>query len=217
MSDQNMASPPSFLPLPGEPSIPWKRWKNIFITYILAIGGDKYGPLRRQVILLHHLGTEGKRIYDDLPEISLGIGNGQPVNVYEMSIQMLEKHFTPKLSVVFERHKLFCRAQAQDEDIMTYVATLRGLAVTSEFQNLTESLIRDQIVRCTKDKKVKERLLSLDPTLDEAVQIARSLEHTAVWMKEIDVGNMNIKSSEKEVVSLDVDEVGLKNETNFKN
>lgn len=180
MAEQGMAAPPSFLPFPGEPSIPWKRWKNIFSTYMLAICGDKYGPVRRQAILLHHLGTEGRRVYDDLPEVSLGVGDGQPVNVYEMSLQMLEKHFTPKLRVVFERHKLFCHSQAQDEDIMSYVAALHGLAVSCQFHDLTESLIHDQIVRCTKDKKIKERLLSLDPTLDEAVQIARSMENTAV-------------------------------------
>ncbi|XP_078514986.1 uncharacterized protein LOC144773717 [Lissotriton helveticus] len=218
MTEQGMAEPPSFLPVPGEPTIPWKMYENIFFTYMLAIGGDKYEPIRRQAILLHHLGTEGRRIYDDLPEVSLGIGDGQPINVYDMSLKMLEKHFTPKLSVVFERHTFFCRSQTQDEDIMSYVATLRGFSVTCEFQGLMESLTRDQIVRCTRDKKIKERLLSLDPTLEEAIQIARSMENTAVWMKEIDVGKVNIwgpmqvanyrpKSSEKDIVAVDVQEV----------
>ncbi|XP_078518872.1 uncharacterized protein LOC144784049 [Lissotriton helveticus] len=188
MTEQSMSAPPSFLPIPGEPSIPWKRWKNIFFTYLLVIGGDKYGPLRKQAKLLHHLGVEGRRMYDDLSEISLGMGNGQPMNFYDMSLQMLEKHFTPKVNVVFERHTFFSRVQNQDEDIMTYVAYLHGLAVTCEFQGLFDSLIRDKIVRCTNIKKVTEKLLSKDPTLEEAIQIARSMENTAVWMKEIDKG-----------------------------
>ncbi|KAJ1092682.1 hypothetical protein NDU88_005792 [Pleurodeles waltl] len=49
-----------------------------------------------------------------------------------------------------------CAMYRQDEDIMSYVATLRGLAVTCDFRDLCDSLIRDQIVRCTNNKKVKE-------------------------------------------------------------
>ncbi|KAJ1129264.1 hypothetical protein NDU88_007635 [Pleurodeles waltl] len=87
MAEQSISTPPCFLLLPGEPTITWKRSKKCFATYLLAIGGDKYSPLRKQAILLYHLDTEGRRIYDDLPE-------------------------------------------GLDEDVMTYVAALRGLAVT---------------------------------------------------------------------------------------
>ncbi|KAJ1107194.1 hypothetical protein NDU88_004587 [Pleurodeles waltl] len=78
------------------------------------------------------------------------------MNVYEMSLQMLEKHFTPKLIVVFERRKFFSIVQAHDEDVMSYVAALRGFAVTCDFRDLCDSLMRDQIVRCTNNTKVKE-------------------------------------------------------------
>ncbi|KAJ1218182.1 hypothetical protein NDU88_005765 [Pleurodeles waltl] len=110
---------------------------------------------------------------------------------------MLEKHFTPKISVMFERHKFFLRVQGLDEDMMTYVAALRGLAVTCNFQDLTDSLIRDQIVRCTNNKKVKERLLSTDTSLEESVQIARSMEHTEAWMKGIE-SKTHMRESAKE-------------------
>ncbi|XP_069094762.1 uncharacterized protein [Pleurodeles waltl] len=193
MAEQNMSSPPCFLPVPGEPSISWKQWRNIFSTYLLAIAGDRYTPVRKQAILLHHLGAEGRRIYDDLPEIPLGTGDVHPTNVYEMSLLMLEKHLTPKLNTVFERHKFFSRVQGQDEDIMSFVATLRRLAVTCDFRDLSDSLIRDQIVRCTNNKKVKEKQLSMDPTLEENIQVARSMEHTATWMKEIEKSNTQIR------------------------
>ncbi|KAJ1170592.1 hypothetical protein NDU88_002465 [Pleurodeles waltl] len=114
------------------------------------------------------------------------MGEGQPMNVYEMSLQMLEKHFTPKISVVFERHRFFSRVQGQDEDVMTYVAALRGLAVPCDFCDLCDSLIRDQIVRCTNNKKVKEKLLSIVPSLEESTHIARSMERSEAWIKEIE-------------------------------
>ncbi|KAJ1154856.1 hypothetical protein NDU88_007599 [Pleurodeles waltl] len=119
-----------------------------------------------------------------------GTGDGQPSNVYEMSLLMLEKHFTPKLNTVYERHKFFSRVEGQDEDIVSYMATLRGLAVTCDFRDLCDSLIRDQIVRCTNNKKVKGKLLSMDAMLEECIQVARSLEHMATWMTKIERTNV---------------------------
>ncbi|KAJ1186517.1 hypothetical protein NDU88_003298 [Pleurodeles waltl] len=197
MAEQTISAPPCFLPLPGKPMILWKRWQNIFTTYLLAIGGDKYSPVRKQAILLHHLGTEGRRIYDDLPEVSLGMVEGQPMNVYEMSLPMLEKHFTPKIIIVFEWHRFFSQVQGLDEDIMTYVAALRGLAVTCDFRDLSDSLIHDQHVRCMNNKKVKEKLLATDPSLEESKHIARSMEHTEAWIKEIETKSY-MKDSNKE-------------------
>ncbi|KAJ1216464.1 hypothetical protein NDU88_004066 [Pleurodeles waltl] len=89
------------------------------------------------------------------------------------------------------------RGRGLDEDGMTYVAALRGLAVTCNFQDLTDSLIRDQIVRCTNNKKVKERLLSIDPSLEESIQLARSMEHTETWMKGIE-SKAHMRESAKE-------------------
>ncbi|KAJ1184702.1 hypothetical protein NDU88_001505 [Pleurodeles waltl] len=184
-----MSSPPPFLATPGEPPIPWKQWKKMFSTYLLAIGGDRYSPIRRQAILLHHLGIEGKRIYEDLPEVSLGMGDGQPSNLIEMSLQMLDLQFTPKTNLVLERHKFFSRMQGADEDVASYVATLRGLALSCRFEQLSDCLIKDQIVRCAYSKKIREKLLMKDPSLEEAIQVAKRMEHTAVWLQEMDVSN----------------------------
>ncbi|KAJ1164589.1 hypothetical protein NDU88_005025 [Pleurodeles waltl] len=89
------------------------------------------------------------------------------------------------------------RLQGQDEDVMTYVAALRGLAVTCDFRDLSDSLIRDQIVRCTNNKKVKEKLLSIDPLLENSIQIARSMEHTEAWIKGIE-NKSYMRESDKE-------------------
>ncbi|KAJ1124444.1 hypothetical protein NDU88_002905 [Pleurodeles waltl] len=110
---------------------------------------------------------------------------------------MLEKHFTPKNSIMFERHRFFSRVQGLDEDIMTYVAALRGLAVTCDFRDLSDSLIHDQIVRWTNNKKVKEKLLSIDLSSEESIHIARSMEHTEAGIKEIETKSY-MKDSNKE-------------------
>ncbi|KAJ1181908.1 hypothetical protein NDU88_007107 [Pleurodeles waltl] len=85
--------------------------------------------------------------------------------------------------------------QKADEDIAYYVATLRGLAPSCRFDQLSDSLIRDQIVKCTFDKKIRERLLMKDPRLEEARQIAKRMEHAAVWLQEMDESNKEGKQS----------------------
>ncbi|KAJ1090233.1 hypothetical protein NDU88_003368 [Pleurodeles waltl] len=178
-----MSAPPPFLATPGEPPIPWKQWKKTFNTSMLAIGGDRYSPLRRQAILLHHLGVEGRRICEDLPEVSLGMRDGQPINVVDMSMQMLDIQFTPKTNLVLE---IFSRVQRADEDIASYIVSLGGLALSCRFEQISDSLIRDQIVRCTYDKRIREKMLMKDPNLEEAIQIAKWMEHTAIWLQEMD-------------------------------
>ncbi|KAJ1103331.1 hypothetical protein NDU88_000757 [Pleurodeles waltl] len=88
--------------------------------------------------------------------------------------------------------------RGHDEDVMTYVTALRGLVVTCDLRDLNDSLIRDQIVCCTNNKKVDEKLLSIDPSLEESIQIARSMEHTEAWMKEIEIAKSYMRDSNKE-------------------
>ncbi|KAJ1198520.1 hypothetical protein NDU88_002360 [Pleurodeles waltl] len=114
------------------------------------------------------------------------MGDCQPTNVFDMSIQMLDTQFTPKNNLVLQRHKFFSRVQRGDEDIASYVASLRGLALSCDFDQLLDSLIRDQLVRCAYDKKIREKLLMKDPNLEEAIQIAKRMENTAIWLQEIE-------------------------------
>ncbi|KAJ1112760.1 hypothetical protein NDU88_001021 [Pleurodeles waltl] len=114
------------------------------------------------------------------------MGDGQPANVFDMSIQMLDIQFTPKTNLVLQRHKFFLRVQRADEDIASYVASLRGLAMSCDFDQLLYSLIRDQLVRCTYDKKIREKILMNDPNLEEAILIAKRMEHTGIWLQEMD-------------------------------
>ncbi|KAJ1100013.1 hypothetical protein NDU88_005103 [Pleurodeles waltl] len=102
--------------------------------------------------------------------------------------------------------------EGHDEDIMSFVAALRGLAVTCDFRDLGDSLIRDQIVRCANNKKIREKLLSIDPSLEESIQIARSMEHTEAWMREIDITKNCMKDFHKER-TVEVNEFKLKKRT----
>ncbi|KAJ1088972.1 hypothetical protein NDU88_002126 [Pleurodeles waltl] len=128
-----------------------------------------------------------------------------------MTLHKLDGCVAAKVNMVLEQTKLFSCVQGADEDIASYVAALRGLSLTCQFENLSDSLIRDQIMRCTETKRVKEKLLIKDPTLEEAIEIAKGLEHTQLWMKEMDKnsGSQLLKEQSAKVseVYMPIDEV----------
>ncbi|KAJ7993939.1 hypothetical protein DPEC_G00259880 [Dallia pectoralis] len=62
----SLPPPDYFLPLPGEPVVPWNQWRTSFELYLLAIGLDNATSARKRAILLHLLGAEGNRIFNTL-------------------------------------------------------------------------------------------------------------------------------------------------------
>ncbi|KAL1416262.1 hypothetical protein MTO96_006380 [Rhipicephalus appendiculatus] len=67
MSCSGLAPPPPFLLSPGRPVVPWEQWHRMFETYLLTSGAAELSPERRRAILIHCLGTEGRRIFNTLP------------------------------------------------------------------------------------------------------------------------------------------------------
>ncbi|KAL3242992.1 hypothetical protein MRX96_020671 [Rhipicephalus microplus] len=59
MSVPELQPPPSFLPSPGHPAVPWYQWKQAFQTYMVASGASDLPADRRKAILLTCLGLEG--------------------------------------------------------------------------------------------------------------------------------------------------------------
>ncbi|KAJ1150697.1 hypothetical protein NDU88_003487 [Pleurodeles waltl] len=102
-----------------------------------------------------------------------------------MSVAILAAHFESKLNVVLERHTFFARSQGKSENVGNFVAALRTLARTCDFGDITDSLIRDQLVRCANNKRVQEKLLMKKPDLKEAIAIVEGMESTSNWIKEM--------------------------------
>ena len=69
-----------------------------------------------------------------------------PEMCYTDIMTTLTKHLTPKHLVIAERFRFHKRNQGAGETINTYVATLRKLARTCEFESQLDDAIRDQLV-----------------------------------------------------------------------
>lgn len=181
----NLHPPPTFLPVPGTPSLPWDEWYLLFETYLQACGGDSYSSERKVSILLNCLGVEGQRQYRHLPDTTSAVvssaapdtATSSRVDAYTTAVAKLKDRFTPSINRTAERYKFRSRAQFPDESVDAYISALTALASTCNFGSLVDEMICDQLVEKTTKKEIRDRLL-LEPdlTLTSARVIARQVQ-----------------------------------------
>ncbi|KAJ1217197.1 hypothetical protein NDU88_004792 [Pleurodeles waltl] len=123
-------------------------------------------------------------------------------DVYKEAIKRLENRFAKEVNLVMGRYKFYTQPQAKHEHIEEFVARLRELSIKCHFGNMTEELIRDQMIVQCKEKKIQERLwVAKDPTLMEAIEMAKVIEEPQRCMREL---NKRDKMSDASIVSADV-------------
>ena len=178
-----LKQPDSFLDKPGPITMPWKTWVAQFENYLVASGGTNYPVARKKALLLHCLGKEGQRVFQNLPD-----HDNPPAGAseYDKALLVLEKHFGPKINVVAERYKFRQRTQRPGETAQDYVAALRELAVTCNFGAMRDEMIRDQIVEKTISDKIREKLfMEENLTLARAIQVATRIEEAMEGAKAV--------------------------------
>ena len=165
----SLPPPDCFLPLPGEPVVPWNRWKTSFELYLLAIGLDGAASARKRAILLHLLGAEGNRIFNTLDGT---------LDTYNAVIEALTGHFVKSQNILFRRLEFRQRCQRPGESARQFVADLKALAQRCNFGVMRNELIRDQLIEKTSNPRVQEELLLKDATLslDDALTLALQVE-----------------------------------------
>ncbi|KAK0142863.1 hypothetical protein N1851_019189 [Merluccius polli] len=166
-----ISQPPALLDTPGEPTMLYTTWIQMFENYLLALTANDMPDKRKRALLLHCLGTEGQRIFLSLPDVGTS---------YKSACDALKAFFVPRVNVVAERNKFRRRAQRQGESIVQYIAALRDLLVNCDFGLLADDMIRDQLIEKTSSSRIRERLLlEADLTLQKAITLASHIE-TAV-------------------------------------
>ena len=90
---------------------------------------------------------------------------------------VLSSHFQPRRLVIAERFQFHRRAQAANESITEFDATLRKLATHCEFGEKLEEALRDRFVCGLRHEATQRRLLSEQAlTYQKALEIARGME-----------------------------------------
>ena len=109
----------------------------MFEKVMLAANDDALSDARKCALLIHSRGTEGRRLFYTLPVDG---------DTYSAVLGALTVFFMPKVNVVFERYKFRQRAQRPGESTAQFVAALREIAVYCEFSDLSDEMIRDQLM-----------------------------------------------------------------------
>lgn len=97
---------------------------------------------------------------------------------FELLKKLLGDHLSPKPSVISERAKFHRRAQLENESISEYVAQLRKLAQTCEFESALDQSLRDRFV-CGLCREDIQRVLFTEDnklTFQKAVERALAME-----------------------------------------
>ena len=92
-------------------------------------------------------------------------------------LEKLERHFSPKPSVIVERFKFHRRNHLEWENAAEFVAGLRRFSEHCQFGTTLEDMLRDLLVCAISDDCIQRRLLAeRELTFEKAVEIATTTE-----------------------------------------
>ncbi|XP_071770537.2 uncharacterized protein LOC139923634 [Centroberyx gerrardi] len=178
-----LSPPPTFLPVPGQPTMSWDRWHKSFEHYLEALGETELVDSTKCVLLQNCLGQEGQRVYTTLI---------QGETTYAAAISALAIHFSsgrnPRTGRKFQQ-----RAQRLGETVEQFVCALEELVKPCNFGDLEEKLILDQLIEKTNCTQLRERLLVEKETLTlaEALVIGKQLESASLGIQNVSVDNVD--------------------------
>ncbi|KAJ1178271.1 hypothetical protein NDU88_003518 [Pleurodeles waltl] len=166
----------------------WKALKELNDDQIIIKPSDKGGN-----IVVMNLGDyikEAMRQIGDQEDYKLldTDPRDEHAKIYHQKIrEWHERCLLDDQDTILERYHFGMREQKPGESIEEYLTALRKLAATCKFGMTMEERIRDQfMLKCSSDKVRQELWSKDDPSLQEVVTIAKSIEHTLACVEELE-------------------------------
>ncbi|KAJ8027411.1 LYR motif-containing protein 2 [Holothuria leucospilota] len=143
-----------------------ERLEQYFIVNDLTV--DK-----KQVAVL--IAAMGSKTYSVLKDLA---SPRKPSDIYKDIVDKLRAHFSPMPPAMGERFRFYARKQTQGESVNQYLAELKRLASTCNFDQFLNEALRDAFVFGLRDEHAQRRLFAYDDklTLENAFSEAVSLE-----------------------------------------
>ena len=169
-----------------EVALRWKKWLRAFNYF--AEGEGLEDGIKKRSKLLHLAGIKVQDIFDTLTEPEQqasadGEEETAQANPYKTTVEMLDKHFSFKPNVTFERHSFRRLTQREGETAAQFATRLREQAELCNFKD-TDEQIRDQLVERVVSDHLRRKLLDVEKlTLTRALEIARQFETTEATAK----------------------------------
>ncbi|KAM7307862.1 uncharacterized protein ISCGN_011498 [Ixodes scapularis] len=172
--------PPDGLLLSGNVADNWRKFKQRLELYLAATEPAKArNDKQKAAIFLHVAGAEAIEIFN-----TFGLTDEERTS-YSVLVTKFEEYCTPRCNETYERYKFRTRMQAEGESFESFFRDVKLKAQTCNFEQLSDSMIRDQIVYGVTDTRVREKLLREDNltlektiTLCQAVEVAKERQRT---------------------------------------
>ncbi|KAJ1209885.1 hypothetical protein NDU88_005257 [Pleurodeles waltl] len=177
-------APPCFLPHQGVSAVQWKDRIDMFDNYLLALDSEDFNSASKKAILLNGLGSEAQRLFKYMP---VATDNGAQIADENREARLgLNNGFAKETNVVLARYKFYTQPKRVGESIDEFVSRLRELSVKCHFGGMCEEIIRDQLMVQCKRRKIQERLWAVkNPSLKDAIKMAKVVEESELCMKEM--------------------------------
>lgn len=176
---------PAIFQVEENPAVAWAEWREDFLMYLHA--SEKVGkpPNVTIAILLNAMGREGRRIYQTFhfPEdVKLTLS---------MVIAKFDEHFQSGENFDLQRFK-FGNKKQEGETISEYITNLKLMIKKCNYGNLSNSLLKTQLVSGLKDRELQQTLiLNKDWDLDKIIDYCKNYEQSKLVCVEIQNHNNN--------------------------
>lgn len=167
--------PPAPLKLGSEVAADWERFRGEWQNYEVAVDLDSANDKKRAAVFLACIGSAAQTVFRTFQFAEAA----HRTDVTKIS-EAFDRYCIGETNVTYERYVFNQRVQQPGESIDDFVADLRKLANTCQFDSLEDSLIRDRIVIGIRDEPTRRRLLQQKKlTLAEAVDMCKASEATS--------------------------------------
>ncbi|XP_016299061.1 uncharacterized protein LOC107655941 [Sinocyclocheilus anshuiensis] len=177
--------PPGSLKLCGNVDANWRTFKQQFTLYVSAIGQAEAADERKIAMLLTIAGVDAVEVYN-----TFNFEDEADQKKLDKVLEKVDAHCLSKKNETYERYVFRTRMQHEGEAFDCFLTDLKIKTKTCHFNELRDSMIRDQIVFGICDKTVRERLLrESELTLDHAVELCQSSELARQQVMQFDVSS----------------------------
>ncbi|XP_042142891.1 uncharacterized protein K02A2.6-like [Ixodes scapularis] len=154
----------------------WMLFKQKFELYLQATAPDKpRTEATKTATLLTIAGDDALEIFNNFV-----FAEGESKEDYKTLVAKFEDYCADQQNEVYERYVFRTRTQDEAEPVEQFIRVLRKQARYCNFGQLSDSMIRDQIVFGTNNKKLREKMLrDKDLTLQKAEQTCKAAEASA--------------------------------------
>jgi len=166
---------PSSLKLSSDIAADWERFRSEWTNYEIAADLTEVAAKKRAAVFLACVGSAAYGVFR-----TFKFENEDDKFDVQKIILAFNKHCLGEANITYERFMFHQRVQQPGESFDDFLADVRKLARTCEFEQLEDSLIRDRIVVGIRDEPTRRRLLQVKKlSLGDAVDACKASEATS--------------------------------------